>query len=136
MVSRSKIVSRMGDKVVKVSYYNADGEKISTDILPPRKIYLNSVNGKEFVIVTKNNRDYRSYVEEGNTQGYACLVGSVNIPGGTRRSVFKKTSVTMDPYMVEAISLLSDEEGMNQSEAIRCLISWGIESLEKKYGID
>ena len=127
---------RMGDKVVKVTYYNADGERVSTDILPPRKIYTTKDGKREFIIVTKNNIDYRCHVEEGDTQGYKCLVGSVNLPGGTRRSIFKKTSVTMDPYMVEAIRLLSDKERMNQAESIRCLISWGIESLEKKYGID
>lgn len=136
MVSKNGTISRHADQVVKITYYNDKGEVISTDVLPPRNVYLNKTTKKEFVVVTKNNRDYRAYVEEGESDGYKCLLGSVKIPSGTNRSLFKRTSVSLDPYMVEGLNYLCDKEGMTQAEAMRCLISWGIETLEMKHGID
>lgn len=124
--------SRDSEKVVFITFFDERGEVVAKEWLPPRKIYR-TTDGRDYVHVTRNNREIRCHVQEGEVLGTPCYVGAVDVKAGTRRSSKFKTSIAIEKDQIEAIKRMAKKDRITYAEAVRQIIEWGLETTEGYY---
>lgn len=119
-----------------IEFLDENGVKVSEDWLPSRALYRSRTG--DYIMVTKNNRDYRMFVTlkdpgDGSGKHYH---GTVRLPEGTNKSNMVKTSVTMEKDQAAAMRKIAKRDGITIAETIRTVIEWGLETVEREYGLE
>jgi len=139
MVHHAYKTKRKLDHIVVVHFVDDKGIPLFVEKLPPRNAYTTKTGGKkEFVIVTKDNKDYRVYVELGEFLGLGtCYRGVARYSKGQPKDNIKfKTSVAIDKLQHEHILAIQKADKITYAEALRQVIEWGLEAAEKDYDFD
>lgn len=133
MVNKNVESRRKLDTIVVVHFLDSAGRPKFYRELPPRMAYKSKRDkGKEFVVVTHKNFDYRVFVEMGGWRDGKAYRGSVKLKDGEHRNVIKvKTSVSIDRMQEEEIREISRTDRITYSEALRQVIEWGLEQAAK-----
>lgn len=139
MVDKKCKSKRILEHIVVIHFVDDKGIPQFVERLPPRVAYRQKADDRlEFVVVTKDNRDYRVYVELGTFgSGYPCYRGVARLSKYTPRDSRKfKSTISIDKDMHERILLIKKKDKITYAEAVRQVIEWGLETVEKDYGFE
>lgn len=139
MVDKKCKSKRMLEHIVVIHFVDDKGILQFVEKLPPRVAYRQKADEKlEFVVVTKDNRDYRAYVKLGTFEGgYPCYRAVAKLSKFTPRDSRKfKSTISIDKDVHERISLIKEKDRITYAEAVRQVIEWGLETVEKDYDFE